>query len=294
MNDKLETHQSRYFWKKSGVWAKLRELKQRYKSTPPLPARKTVLDDVSRILDNSGTTPLVTVITPTTGSSCLAEAIASVQNQNFEDVMHLIVVDGAEYEQEVRKITAAFDPHKLRVVTLPFNTGRNGMNGHRIYAAFPFLINSEYVFFLDEDNWLDPNHISSIVSSIQANSLDWAFSFRKIYTQEGDYVCADHCESIGDYPAYSGKRGLVDTNCYGFTRNALVKASSYWYHPLGADRYFFQYLKKIAPKFQSTGLFTTNYRLSNKRPPDPDYFIEGNRYMCHSYNNKLPWLDQVG
>jgi len=280
------------FWKKSAIWAQLKKIKHRLKRQQQLPRQGEVFDNVSRILQSSAGNPQVAVITPTTGSPYLAKAIESIQKQAFQDVVQLIVVDGIEFEEKVQAIVKEFDSAKYRLLTLPYNTGKNGMNGHRIYAALPFLINSEYVFFLDEDNWLNKEHVSSIVTIIQQKSLDWAYSFRKIYTQNGEYVCDDHCESLGVYPSYSGHSYLIDTNCFGFRRAALVKAAAHWYHPLGADRYFFHYLKKVAPNYRSTGKSTTNYRLSADRHPQPDFFKEGNRYMQHVYDDKLPWLDR--
>lgn len=287
----------KFKWKNTRIWLALRKVKRgffRQSLSYRVPKKETVLEGVDDILRKSASnTPLATILTPTTGSPYLAQAMESVQNQSFRDVVHLIVVDGVEFEDKVRSIVKEFDPAKYRLVTLPFNTGKNGMNGHRVYAAFPFLINSEYIFFLDEDNWLDEEHVASMVNKIGEKSLDWAFSFRKIYTESGEYVCEDNCESIGNYPTYSGKLGLVDTNCYGFRRSGLIKAAPYWYHPLGADRYFFHHLKKVAPNYRSTGMFTTNYRLSDSRPTKPDFYCAGNEYMQHFYNNKLPWLESI-
>ena len=38
--------------------------------------------------------PLVTVITPTTGAPYLRQAIDSVKNQTYDNIQHLVVVDG--------------------------------------------------------------------------------------------------------------------------------------------------------------------------------------------------------
>src|SRR5690554_4290406 len=182
----MNNDQNKYkFWKKSVIWAQLKQIKHRLKRQQQLPRQGEVFDNVSRILQSSAGNPQVAVITPTTGSPYLAKAIESIQKQSFQDVVQLIVVDGIEFEEKVQAIVNGFDPAKYRVITLPYNTGKNGMNGHRIYASFPFLINSEYIFFLDEDNWLDKDHVSSIVTTIEEKSLDWAYSFRKIYTQHG-------------------------------------------------------------------------------------------------------------
>ena len=38
--------------------------------------------------------PLVTIITATTGAETLKKTIESVQNQTYQNIQHLIVVDG--------------------------------------------------------------------------------------------------------------------------------------------------------------------------------------------------------
>ena len=104
----------------------------------------------------------IAVVTPTTGNPYLAKAILSVRLQTVE-VDHYVFVDGREYWAKAYEITRQF-PH-LKVYQLPENTGRNGFNGHRIYAASSFLVNADYVFFLDEDNYYDSTHIASCAVS---------------------------------------------------------------------------------------------------------------------------------
>lgn len=232
----------------------------------------------------------VTVITPTTGNKYLKQAIESVQNQDFEDLRHLVVIDGQAFLEQTDEVLRNNTNHKIDVLVLPYNTGKNGMNGHRIYAALPFLVNSEYVFFLDQDNWYESNHISAMIHKMEEDDLDWVYAMRNIYTENGAFVTQDNCESIGDYPCFSELPPLIDTNCYGFRRSTLVKVAHYWYHPLRADRYFFYHLRTASPKFKSTGLYTVNYRLTEGRPPTPDYFLRGNQFMLDKCNYKLPWV----
>lgn len=130
----------------------------------------------------------------------------------------------------------------LFVSLVPFNTC-NGIagykfNGHRIYAACSYLINARYVFFLDEDNWYDPNHVSSLVELIEGDNLDWAYSLRKIHDHNGVFIVNDDCENLGPWLPFSGYHNLVDTNCYAVKREVLAKVAHAWYHPLGADRFF--------------------------------------------------------
>ncbi|GAB2794559.1 hypothetical protein GCM10027275_44580 [Rhabdobacter roseus] len=252
-------------------------------------ANEYIWSNVDNIINNNNNSKKAAVITPTIGKLSLITAIESVCQQSYSDTTHFIIVDGMEFREKVYTAISKCKFNKYELVVLPHNTGNGGMNGHRIYAAFPFLINSEYIFFLDEDNWFDPNHISSLIDAIEYNKLEWAYSMRKICTEQGEFIANDNCESLGDYRPYSRLPKLVDTNCYGFKRSTLVKSAHYWYHPLRADRYFFSHLKKASPRYKSTDKYTVNYRLTDGRPPTPHYFLQGNQFMLDKYNNQLPW-----
>lgn len=234
--------------------------------------------------------PKLFVITPTTGDDHLCHAMDSVQNQSYVDLLQIIIVDGAEHESKVKAAVKCFDPEKYRIITLPFNTGKNGINGHRIYSSIPLLLNSQYIMFLDEDNWWDKDHVSSLIELIERDNLDWAYSMRKIFTQEEEYVTNDNCENIGPYPSFSQWPNLVDTNCYAFKRSTIAQTAHYWYHPLRADRYFYKHLAELFPNYKSTEQYTVNYRLNESRPPSPNYFLQGNQFMLDKYNYKLPWV----
>ncbi|WP_448698236.1 glycosyltransferase [Mucilaginibacter sp. AW1-3] len=239
--------------------------------------------------------PKAVVLTPSTGSPFLRKAAESVLAQDFENIIHIIVADGAEFEQGTQHSVSKFTrEEKCRVVTIPFNTGKNGLNGHRIYAAFPLLINADYIFFLDEDNWWDVSHVSSLITLIEENDLDWAHSMRKIYTHDECYVADDNCESIGMHRPFSGViknwSSYVDTNCYAFKRNTLVQVAHFWYHPLRADRYFFHQIARRFPNYSSSKKYTVNYRLKKNGPVSSDYILEGNQFMVNQYNSQLPWI----
>lgn len=139
------------------------------------------------------------VLTPTTGRPHLADAIKSVSLQSFQSLVHMLVVDGAQYEDSVREILSHANGERCETCVLPHNTGQHGINGHRIYAAFPLLLNADYILFLDEDNWFELDHVSSLVDALENSGADWAHSMRKIYTHDGVYVADDNCESLGGY-----------------------------------------------------------------------------------------------
>ena len=94
-----------------------------------------------------------TVIIPTAGSSDLEQSLNSVLNQTY-DAKAYVVVDGIDNYDKVDTILYHMklpDMSKFNICVLPENVGANGFYGHRIYAAFTHLINTEYVLYLDQD-----------------------------------------------------------------------------------------------------------------------------------------------
>jgi glycosyltransferase involved in cell wall biosynthesis len=232
------------------------------------------------------------IITPTIGKPQLNRCMRSVATQTYGNLKHLIVIDGGKYWQDAQKVMC-IDTEKSNVVvtTSPENTGANGMYGHRIYAAFPHLVNEDYVFFLDEDNWLEPDHVSSLVDLIEKENLDFAHSLRSVY-HCGELLAEDNCEAIGRWPvAWNSSQHLVDTSTYAFRREWLINVCQIWHWGWGGDRRFFMSVKDHA-KYNTTGLHTMNYEL-----PDMDKFYGGhvgifkeyNEKMKQNYGGKYPW-----
>ena len=153
------------------------------------------------------------VITPTTGVPELAKAIQSVALQG-EGVEHWVVVDGVQYAEKAVKIVQDNAHPQLKLIVLPENTGmpqnhfwelESGFYGHRIYASVAGLVNAEYTLFLDEDNWFEPNHVETLVQECERFNFEWAYSLRKIYNKDMQYVCHDNCESLGRWPVWVSK-----------------------------------------------------------------------------------------
>lgn len=233
----------------------------------------------------------VTVITPSIGSSKLSDAIKSVREQTYKNIIHLIVSDGPEYMDKI-----AFDiPERndnALVVCTPENTGKNGFYGHRIYSAYPHLLNSDYIFFLDEDNWYEPNHVASLVDVLEQGN-DFAYGLRKIFTADKKYVTDDNCESLGKWPIYfshNDPQFLIDTSSYAFTRDFIQKTCHLWHSGWGGDRRYLYSVMQQA-KFDTNGQHTLCYRLDgNPGSVNADFFIQGNQMQMQYYKGQFPWL----
>jgi GT2 family glycosyltransferase len=223
------------------------------------------------------------VITPTTGKHTLKKAIESVRNQTIK-TEHLVVLDGWDAWNTVRNTSYNYS---CKWMMLPENVGGNGWYGHRVYAAMPLMVNADYILFLDEDNWFEPNHVETMLDKIQSKDLMWAYSLRKIYDERGQYVCDDDCEALGRYPAfYDHLLNFVDTNCYCFKRDYLVNVAHNFYGQWGADRQFYKAATSALPSFGCTGEATVNYTAPERLL---EMFRQGNGQMKRAYGEELPW-----
>ena len=214
----------------------------------------------------------VTVVIPTTGADTLFDAVGSVLEQDTI-VECLVVIDGPQFEDKTYHLLQPYDDHpRLKFMALPENVGANGYYGHRVYAAIGHLVNTDYVCYLDQDNWFDTEHVSSLLDVIKRKDLDWAYAYRKIVDAEGKFICEDNCESLGKIT------GFVDTNCYMLHREVCVNIGHAWYGTWGMDRMFYKCASQYYPRFDGSELYTVNYRLGgNEGSVTAEFFLEGNK-----------------
>lgn len=232
-----------------------------------------------------------TVIIPTTGADTLKQCVESVLNQTYEDTKAYIVIDGYQYKEKVFNILSDMniDGGKWVTLTLPENVGSNGFYGHRVYAGVPHFVNSEYVLFLDQDCFFESNHVESMVSTIESNNLDWAYSLRRIVDKNGDYICNDDSESLGKYLPVMNYHH-VDTNCYCIKTSVAVRVCQVWHGGWAADRAFYNLISNAIKNFDCSREYTVNYRLEgNEGSVKPEFFIYWNEKVNDIYKGRFPW-----
>lgn len=230
----------------------------------------------------------VAVVTPTIGTTHLSKCLESVDNQTYQNLTHYVFLDGEEHGKNIwYQLEGA---SKVKTIRLQENVGK-GWYGHRVYAACSFLVNADIICYLDEDNWLEPNHVESLVNIIRLGH-DWAYSLRKIFDKEEKYICHDNCESLGKWPVYFDDNvHHIDTSSFAVKRDVAVRIGHSWYGQWGADRQFFHNLSRHFPKYACSTEHSLCYRLDgNTGSVKPEFFEQGNAIMSSKYNgNPYPW-----
>jgi len=221
----------------------------------------------------------VAVVTSTLGRSTLCKAIESVRSQSYEGkVRHYVFAHGWDYHVKVDILLEDY-PY-VAGVYLPNNNGGDGFGMAPVFAMAPYVVNEDVIFYLDDDNWYEPDHIESLVSMIEEHNLSWAYSLRKIVDNEGNFICDDNCESLGII-RNSNQQHLVDNSCYVVRTDVARRHSHAWYVPIVSDRSFQSELMRAGLSAGTTGKHSVNYRLSKDGSGGmtAEKFIGNNEWM---------------
>ena len=102
---------------------------------------------------------MISIITATIGRDVFKETLESINSQTVSyDIYHYIVVDNGDENLSKVKILleeVKEESHIKRfIISLPFSSGKNRYNGHKIYASIPQFVETEYICFFDDDDEL--------------------------------------------------------------------------------------------------------------------------------------------
>ena len=117
---------------------------------------------------NSSFTPLVSVITRTYKGrkSWLKEATASVLNQTYPHIEHVIVEDGGNSAQPlIREMQQTYGSFAHITYAPQPKIGRSAAGNHGLSLA-----RGEYLLFLDDDDLFFPDHIETLVNALEKSS----------------------------------------------------------------------------------------------------------------------------
>ena len=160
-----------------------------------------------------------------------------------------------------------------------------------VFSGVSFLTRADWVFFLDDDNFYDPNHISSIMSMVKEHGLHWAYSLRRYVDKEGQPIADDNWCSLGYWPVIADTRyNLIDNSCYAVSLNLAKACSLAWTDaPYVGDRCFFRALHNTKTRVGCTGLSTVNYRVGTGSGADPSELLISAEKAKKLYPGGFPW-----
>ena len=188
------------------------------------------------------------------------------------------------------------DHYRLDRIYLPYSVGKDRWNGHRMYAAGSYLAEGHFLMFLDDDNYIEPDHIAKCLDVLPGH--DWVFSLRTLVSPDGKDLGRDDCESLGKWASILHPEDyFVDVNCYFLPKNVAVILSPIWNRKFRepgqpeVDRVLCQNLRHHFPRFECTYKYSVNYTVGNSPiSVQPEFFRQGNEAMLRRYNGILPWV----
>lgn len=254
------------------------------RSPSPVAARAVARDVIeTRASTTIQTTFEAAVVVTTILRPSLKKAVQSLYEQDVAGTMQLLIgIDQAVGDRAILDDLFAAKPANwaVSIVDPGYSTNmRNGglymaRDGGCLRTAMSYLAHSRYVAYLDDDNWVAPNHISSLLTAIKG--VDYAFSKRWFVDPETlEPIWIDEWESVGPDKGIFQRRfgGFCDPNTLMIDKMRCESAIQKWTMPLGgqsnqtgraADRSVFAELLKYPGN--GTNLATAYYVLA---PSDP-------------------------
>ena len=112
--------------------------------------------------------PKVSVIIPVHNvEAFLPRTIGSVREQTLRDI-EIICVDDASTDGSAALLEAmAREEKRLQLIRFPGNRGVSAARNEGLDAA-----RGEYVYFLDSDDWLDPDYLAAMVAEAEESGED--------------------------------------------------------------------------------------------------------------------------
>ena len=164
----------------------------------------------------------VAVVIPTVVRPQLLRAVESVYRQ--EDCGRIQILVGINKAPEdlslLQRLKNTCPAHcSLFIFNPGYSTSvRHGgvhsaQDGGSLRTVLSFHANSQYVAYLDDDNWWAPEHLATLLTACKAG--DWAYSLRWLVDETTlQNLCVDQWHSLGPGKRVLGKNlaGFVDPN----------------------------------------------------------------------------------
>lgn len=149
----------------------------------------------------------------------------SVLQQTYPGVTHIMIADGEHHPW--------CDKQKMQHIVLPCSHGDAGATPRALAAISAFSQGYDAVGFIDADNWVDADHVETMVDALKSSAASVAVATRRLHGLDGNMLYVDTWESNG--------KDFTDTNCMFLTRATLHLMTGWITDPsqrLWSDRAF--------------------------------------------------------
>ncbi|MBE7635981.1 glycosyltransferase family 2 protein [Sneathiella sp. P13V-1] len=217
------------------------------------------------------------VVIPTIVRPELVRAMESLFRQDLKGTIQVLIgVDKCLGDESILDDILKAAPKKVTVSivdpgysTSTRHTGvHSARDGGSLRTVMSFLANSQYVSYLDDDNYVAPEHISSQLRAIKG--VDWTCSLRWLVDEETDELLTIdkwHSVGIGTTTLQNHKGGFADPNTIMVDKLSCAPLLHTWSKEYfskegmaGADRRFSDSLIRNR-SHRPTGRATTFYFL---------------------------------
>lgn len=156
----------------------------------------------SDLEEKTGAAPTVVVVIPYyNGSQWLERAVKSVLNQTVKASEFIVVNDGSSPEER-----AALEPLAAKYGFTVLDKANGGQGSAR--NAGVAATTSEYISFLDQDDYYFPNHIGDLVGALPENDPRLGFVYADLCEADGDGNIV-HSNMLRAQPGQHPKQGHI-------------------------------------------------------------------------------------
>jgi len=211
-------------------------------------------------------TPLITIVTPTTGKEGLQRLISSLEKQSVGYVHILLWDDKREgdflFPDAEGSVKTPYDMDETTQkgirysIVIPGSFVQGYAYGSALRSIGLMAANTPYVTFADDDVWFEPNHLDSLLASI--GDKKWAYCVRKIWSPLGECIGEDRFESIGEETKMP--YNLIDNNSLLVERKFAASSACIYRETCdyNDDRLMYSFLKQYAGEPAKTDMATVN------------------------------------
>lgn len=126
----------------------------------------------------------ISVIVPVyNGEKHLRQCVESIFNQDYENLEIILINDGSKDGTGAVCEALKAQDSRVRVIHKRVNEGLGAGRNTGIEVS-----TTDYIVFLDADDWIDPNHVSDLYSLMQRTGSDVAIAnFTQYFEEDGRY-----------------------------------------------------------------------------------------------------------